>query len=81
MRDNRTQARDYIDGLSKTSFWEIVNEAKISDRDKKLLDARFVRGLSYQEIEEELHLTQGTIRNKIQKTYDKISKLILGQGE
>lgn len=77
MKDNRTQARDYIDGLSKTNFWEIVNEAKISDRDKPLLDARFVRGLSYQEIEDELHMTQGTIRNKLQKTYDKIAKLIL----
>lgn len=77
MRNNRTQAKEYIDKLSLSSFWDIVNEARISDNDKKLLDARFVRGLSYQEIEDELHISQGTIKNKIQKAYDKISKLIL----
>ncbi len=76
MNINRRLARDYIDRASLTDFWDIVNEAKISDEDKKILDAKFVRGHSYTQIADDMHISPEKVKSIIQKAYDKISRII-----
>jgi len=76
MNTSRRQARAYLDGASLTSFWEIVNEAKISDEDKTILDAKFIHGHSYTKIADDLHISPEKVKQTIQKAYDKIAKLL-----
>lgn len=76
MYTNRRLARDYIRSTSRTDFWEIVNEAKISDDDKEILDARFVHGHSYVKISNDLHISVEKVKTTIETAYDKISRLI-----
>ncbi len=76
MYTHRRLARDYIKGTSRTDFWDIVNEAKISDDDKEILDARFVHGHSYVKISADLHVSVEKVKTTIENAYDKISKII-----
>lgn len=76
MITRRQQARNFLDGSSLTDFWEIVREAKISDEDKSILDARFIHGRSYQQIADEFMITADTVKKRIAKAYDKIATLI-----
>lgn len=76
MYNHRRLARDYINDSSLTNFWNVVTEAKLSNIDRKIIDLRFVKGLSLQEISDETGYSIGKINNVICKTYNKISKLI-----
>ena len=76
MNTQRRLARDYLDGATLSDFWEVVRQAKISDADQQILDARFVHGLTHTQISQQLHISPEKVKQTIQKAYDKIAKLI-----
>lgn len=76
MNTKRRLARDYLNDSSLTDFWTIVAEAKISDADKLVLDAKFVRGKSYVQIADEQNISPETVKKIITKAYEKIARLI-----
>ena len=76
MTTNRRLARDFLNEASLTDFWDVVTEAKISDSDQQILDLRFVRGMTYTQISQRLHISPETVKQTIAKTYEKVSKLI-----
>lgn len=76
MDNQRQLARDYLQDSSLTNFWTIVNEAKISDEDKQILDLRFVKGYKIQEIAAELYMSVGKVNATIKDAYDKVARLL-----
>ena len=76
MTNNRQQARDYLDRIPRSSFWDVVSEAKISDEDRIILDGKFIHGHSYQQISGYVGLTEDGVKKRIAKIYDKIFKLL-----
>ena len=76
MIPNRQRARDYLDRTPRSDFWEIVNEAKISDEDKAILDGKFLHGYSYQKIGDCVGLTEDGVKKRIAKIYDKVFELL-----
>ena len=76
MTNNRQQAREYLDRLPRSNFWDIVAEAKISDEDRIILDGKFIHGYSYQKIGSCVGLTEDGVKKRIAKIYDKIFELL-----
>ena len=76
MTNNRQQVRDYLDRLPRSNFWDIVNEAKISDEDKLILDGRFIHGHSYQKIGDSIGLTADGVKKRMARVYDKVFELL-----
>ena len=70
------QARDYLNDLSRTNFWDVVKEAKISDDVQLLLDLKFVKGWSNGKIARKLHMSVDNVNKIVGKVYGKIAKLI-----
>ena len=77
MKPHRRQTRDYLKSATRTDFWEVVREAKITDDDQEILDYRFVRGKSIGQIALLCHCSEEKVKEVIKNSYDKISKLVL----
>lgn len=76
MNIQRRLARDYLNDASLSDYWDVVREAKISNADKAIIDARFVEGLSIGQIAMQFNYSEEKVKAVIQKSYDKIARLI-----
>ena len=76
MNTQRRLARDYLNDASLTDFWQVVREAKISDADQEILDLHFIRGKTYTQISQHLHISPETVKATVTKAYEKISRLL-----
>lgn len=82
MLTHRRQARDYLNKSTRTDFWEIVNEVKVGDRAKIILDLRFARGWSIAEIARKTGYSEEKIDDVIKEAYDRVANLLgFGGGE
>jgi len=72
----RKQAKQALDDAPLQSFWQIVNEAKIADEHKEVLDLKFIRGRSNVQISLELGMSLEKVNKIIRKSYEKVGKLI-----
>ncbi len=76
MTTEHRQARDYLNDLPRTDFWDVVAEAKISEDIQRVLDLKFVKGWDHTKISYKLHMTVSNVDKIVGKAYDKIAKLI-----
>lgn len=76
MRSIRRSVREWLHGSTKTDFKRIVEEAKISDDDMRVLDMKFIHGMSNVQIAMECHCSREKINYIIKRSYDKIAKLL-----
>lgn len=72
----RRKVRQWLHCSSRTDFKNIVNEAKIPDEDMKVLDMKFVHGMSNVQISMECHCSLEKVNYIIKRSYDKIARLI-----
>ena len=77
MYTTKKVARDYLTDCSLTDFWTVVREAKISEADMEILDARFVKGHSIVRIAMDLGYSEDKVKQTISKSYDKVYNLIM----
>lgn len=76
MLELRKRAREVLNGSSLTDFNALVKEAKISDESVEILTLKFVRGMSVVQIADRCHCSVEKVKYTIQKSYDKIFKLL-----
>lgn len=76
MDKRRKLARDYLEDATLKNFWDVVHRAKINDKEKEILDLRFVRGLSITQIALRLNWSPEHIKNAIKRSYDKVAHLL-----
>lgn len=58
-------SRDWLINSSKHSFYEVLEEAKISPRQKQICEMRFVKGMYNFQIAMELNVSVKTVERDI----------------
>lgn len=77
MKTARKQVRECLIKSTKTLFYKIIDEAKISEFQRRILVDRFVYNKSNVQISLENHVSLETVRNHIGKAYDNIKGVIM----
>lgn len=72
----RRIARNFLRDSTLTSFWDVVREAKISDYDQEILEAKFVKGKSVVEISIEYGYSVEKVKAVISSGYDKVYRAL-----
>lgn len=72
----RKKARKVLQDSTLTDFHSLVKEAKISDEITKILELRFVKGLSIVQIADKQHCSVEKVNRAIKTAYDKVFKLL-----
>lgn len=76
MNESRRIAKDYLSTAPLTDFWQIVKEAKITPEKQKILDGRFVDGLSITQLAMRENCSEEKIKKIISESYDRVYKLL-----
>lgn len=76
MYDSRRKARDWLNDSTKSDFFQMLEQIKLSDEDMRILDEKFIRGKNNTEIAQQANCSVETVGRIIQKAYDKIARLI-----
>ena len=76
MYERRRKARDWLNDSTKSDFFRMLEQIKLSDEDIKILDEKFIRGKSSVQIAQQENCSVETIGRIIQRAYDKIARLL-----
>lgn len=61
---------------SKHSFYEVLEEAKMTPRQMKIVEMRFVKGLTNYQIAMELNVSTKTVEAEIKTAYRAVSRIL-----
>lgn len=78
MYNRRKLAKNYLNNATLSDFWNIVREAKITKENQKILDERFVDGLSITQIAQKENCSEEKVKKIITQSYDRVYKLLNG---
>ena len=78
MYSQRKIAKNYLNKATLSDFWDIVREAKITKENQKILDERFVDGLSITQIAQKENCSEEKVKKIITQSYDRVYKLLNG---
>ena len=74
MLDKRKATRDALENSSRTEFYALVKEAKLTPRQEEILEMRFVKDYSYVQIAFYFYLDVNKIKVDMKKAYDKLEE-------
>lgn len=77
MLDKRKAARELLNEMGRTDFYNTVREAKLTPRQEGILELKFIKDWSYVQIAFKFRVDVNVIKQDMQKAYDKIYKLFL----
>ena len=69
-------SRDWLINSSRHSFYEVLEEAKISPRQKQICEMRFVKGMYNFQIAIELNVSVKTVERDIKMAYSAITRIL-----
>lgn len=69
-------ARDWLIQSSRRSFYEIIEEAKITPRQMQIVEMRFVKGMMNFQIAMELNLSTKTVEKEINTAYKAVNRVL-----
>lgn len=69
-------ARDWLIQSSRRSFYEVLNEAKITPRQMQIAEMRFVKGLMNFQIASELNISEKTVEKEISAAYKAVNRVL-----
>lgn len=75
MLDKRKVARNLLEDMSKSEFYSAIDEAKLTPRQKGIIEMKFIRDWSYVQIALKLSVDVNVIKQDVRKAYDKIYRL------
>lgn len=61
---------------SKHSFYEVLEEAKMTPRQMKIVEMRFVKGLTNYQIAMELNVSTKTVEAEIKTAYRAVNRIL-----
>lgn len=77
MDDHRKQARDWLHSSTLTQYEEVTKEAKLTPKQKDILDKYILKGYTQQQIAYETFEDIASIKRALHTTYDKIFNALL----
>lgn len=78
MKPNRMQARSWLEQALMTPFDAVIQEAKITPRQREIVRLRFVEGLLNYQISQRLNISPETVRDELAVAYDRITVVLRG---
>lgn len=69
-------SRDWLINSSKHSFYEVLDEAKISPRQLKICELKFIKGMANFQIAWELNVSQKTVERDINLAYKAVTRIL-----
>lgn len=69
-------ARDWLIQSPRRSFYEVLNEAKITPRQMQVAEMRFVKGLMNFQIASELNISEKTVEKEISAAYKAVNRVL-----
>lgn len=69
-------ARDWLIQSSRRSFYEVLEEAKITPRQMQIAEMRFVKGMMNFQIAMELNLSTKTVEKEINTAYKAVDRVL-----
>ena len=79
MLDKRKATRTALENSSRTEFYALLKEAKLTPRQEEILEMRFVKDYTYVQIAFYFYLDVNTIKADMKKAYDKLGRLLFKQ--
>lgn len=77
MDDHRKQARDWLHSSTLSQYEEVTKEAKLTPKQKNILDNYILKGNTQQQIAYELYEDIASIKRTLHTCYDKIFNALL----
>lgn len=74
MRQTRKLARIWVDNLTKTKFYKVLDELKLNKEQRELLILKHVCGFDTARIAIELNKCKECVSRELQHIYDRIEK-------
>lgn len=68
--------RDWLVKSSKHSLYEVLEEAKMTPRQMKIVEMRFVKGLTNYQIAMELNVSTKIVETEIKTAYRAVSRIL-----
>ena len=76
MNPERKQTRSWLERALRTPFEKVLDEAKITPRQREAIRLKFSEGKSNIEISFTLHVSAETVRDDLARAYDSISRAL-----
>ncbi len=77
MDEKKKSARDWLRQSTRRSFYDVLNEAKITPRQTQICELRFIKGLYNYQIGMQLNISEKTVEREISTAYKAIDKVLL----
>lgn len=69
-------ARDWVTNSTRSNFFDVIQEAKISPRQMQIIEMRFVTGLMNYQIAMRLNVSVKTLESDLRFTYRAVSRVL-----
>lgn len=69
-------ARDWLVQSSRRSFYDVLEEAKITPRQMQIAEMRFVQGLMNYQIAMQLNISTKTVEKEIATAYKAVNRIL-----
>lgn len=69
-------ARDWVTNSTRSNFFDVIQEAKISPRQMQIIEMRFVTGLMNFQIASELNISEKTVEKEISAAYKAVNRVL-----
>lgn len=76
MNNTLKNTRDWIVQSSKSSFYDAMEEAKLTPRQRKILEMRFIGGLLNYQIAMEMNISVKTVEVELNSIYKAIFRIL-----
>ena len=76
MLEHRTIAKKLLKKSSRSNYFEIVNEGKLSPEEERIINARFLDKKLINEIADEENCSEKRIKDIISNAYDRVYELL-----
>lgn len=76
MNTDLKNTREWLMQSFKSSFYDTLEESKITPRQKQVAEMRFVKGLMNYQIAMKMHISVKTVESDIKAAYEAVSRLL-----
>ena len=76
MNADTKNARDWLLASSRRSFYDVLQEAKITPRQQEIAELRFVKGLLNYQIAMKLNISVKTVEKELQSAYKAVNRIL-----
>lgn len=81
MNSDLKNTREWLIQSSKSSFYDTLEESKMTPRQKQVAEMRFVSGLMNYQIAMKMHISVKTVESEIKTAYEAVTRILKANSE